>query len=97
MTKYLLLYRGPVTPPNAPHDRWPAWFASAGTRLIDRGSPMRDGQALHADGSLNGAESRVNGFSIVEVGGLEEARTMLDDHPYLELSDEHSIELFAIG
>jgi hypothetical protein len=50
MKKYMLLYKGPATPPNASHEKWPAWFDKLGDRLVSIGSPMNNGFALHRDG-----------------------------------------------
>jgi len=43
MHNFILLYRGPTTPPDASHQGWPEWFARTGDRLVDVGSPMLGG------------------------------------------------------
>ena len=58
MGRFMLLYVGPATPPNASHKGWPEWFAKLSDRLIDRGSPMADGRVLHGDGSTSGATTQ---------------------------------------
>jgi hypothetical protein len=33
MNRFLVLYVGPATPPDASHEGWPEWFAKLGDRL----------------------------------------------------------------
>jgi hypothetical protein len=63
--RFLLLYNGPSTPPEASHQGWPQWFDRIGDALIDLGSPMVNGLALRGDGVRDDATS-LNGFSIVQ-------------------------------
>jgi hypothetical protein len=46
MNCYLLLYKGPATPPGVSHEGWPEWFAQAGEAVVDRGSPMVNGCSI---------------------------------------------------
>jgi hypothetical protein len=64
MNRFLVLYVGPATPPDASHEGWPEWFAKLGDRLVDRGSPIVEGRALHGDGSTGDAAAQLNGYSI---------------------------------
>jgi hypothetical protein len=66
MQRFMVLYVGPPTPPDASHEGWPAWFGKLGDRLVDKGSPMANGLALRGDGSTGGAVTRLNGYSIVQ-------------------------------
>ena len=34
MNRFLVLYVGPATPPDASHEGWPEWFAGLGERLV---------------------------------------------------------------
>ena len=49
MKRFLLLYKGPPTPPQASHGGWPEWFTEIGDGLVDLGSPMANGVVVHAD------------------------------------------------
>ena len=46
MKKFLLLYQGPATPPDASHEGWPEWFNKLGDKLVDRGLPLAHGRSL---------------------------------------------------
>jgi hypothetical protein len=96
MTRFILLYVGPPTPPDASHEGWPAWFQKVGDRLADRGSPLKDGFALHGDGSTNPPATRVNGYSIVVVDDKEEVLGLMREHPYLSQGPEYSIEAHVL-
>jgi hypothetical protein len=68
MNRFLVLYVGPATPPDASHEGWPEWFAGLGDRLVDQGSAIVEGRALHGDGSTGEAAAQLNGYSIIQAG-----------------------------
>jgi hypothetical protein len=93
---FMLLYRGPATPPDASHAGWPEWFASAGERLIDIGSPMAGGFVVRADGSTRDETTPLNGFSIVAADDRDDALALIRSHPFLALGSEYAIEAFEV-
>jgi hypothetical protein len=97
MKKFILFYKGPITPPDAPHDKWPLWFNKAGEKLVDKGSPLAHGIALHSDGSTNDSAANFNGYSIVQAKNRNGVISLVKDHPFLSLgSGEYSIEIFEL-
>ena len=97
MKKYLLLYKGPATPPGASHEKWPVWFGKLGENLVDRGSPMSNGFALHSDGSESDAANSLNGYSIIQAKDRRAVTKLVQDHPYLGLDgDEYRVEVFEL-
>ncbi len=97
MKNFILLYKGPATPPGASHAGWSAWFKQAGERLLDSGSGMKNGLVLHGDGSTSDLPSNsiLNGYSIVQTEDVDDVITLAKEHPYLSLgSGEYSIEIF---
>ena len=96
MRKFMVLYVGPPTPPDASHEGWPAWFGKLGDRLVDRGSPLADGLALHADGSTGGAATQLNGYSVIQAEDVNEALGLVKDHPYLAQGRGYSIEAYRL-
>jgi hypothetical protein len=96
MTRFLLLYVGPATPPDASHEGWAEWFAKLGERLVDRGSAIVDGRALHGDGTTGAPAATLNGYSIIEAADQDEALGLIADHPYLTQGREYSIETHAL-
>ena len=97
MKKFILFYKGPPTPPDASHEKWPIWFSQVGDRLVDRGSPMQNGLALHKDGSTSASATNFNGYSIIQAENIDEALPLIKDHPFLILgTDEFTVEVFEL-
>jgi hypothetical protein len=83
MKSFMLLYRGPATPPDASHEGWPEWFQGLGDRLVDVGSPMI------GDGDLNG-------FSIVRAADRDDALELVRDHPFLAGGPAYAIDVYEV-
>src|SRR5262249_25237827 len=96
MSKFMLLYVGPPTPPDASHEAWPAWFAKLGDRLVDRGSPLANRVVVRADGSTVTGAVRVNGYSIIQAEDADEALRHVESHPYLPAGPEYSVEVYGL-
>jgi hypothetical protein len=97
MKKFMLLYKGPATPPGASHEKWPAWFNKVGDKLVDRGSPMDNGLALNSDASTSDSASDFNGYSMIQAENINEVVSLLKDHPFLSLGKgEYSVEIFEL-
>jgi len=96
MKKYMLLYKGPARP-GASHAKWPAWFNKAGENLVSIGSPMKNGFAIHSDGSKDASTTNLNGYSIIQAKNIKEVIKLVKDHPFLSAGDdEYRIEIFEI-
>jgi hypothetical protein len=94
MMRFVLLYSGPPTPPDASHEGWPEWFGKIGDALVDLGSPTANGFVVHADGSTSGHPRGLNGYSIVQAEDRGAALDLVRDHPFLALGSEYTIEVF---
>jgi len=92
--KFILFYTGPETPPDASHKGWFAWFEKLGKSIVDNGSPLSGGVVLRYDGTSVESKTRYNGYSIIEAKDKAKALELIKDHPYLQLGDEYSIEIF---
>ena len=98
MKKYMLLYKGPATAPDASHEGWPAWFGKVGDQLVDVGSPIVRGLALHKDGAPSKDATSLNGYSIIQAETIDDAIRLAKDHPYLSLGKgEYSVEIFELA
>ena len=98
MKKYMLLYKGPATSPNASHEQWPGWFSKAGENLVNMGSPMERGFALLSDGTTRDSATNLNGYSIIQADDIRDVISLVKDHPFLSLgSSEYSIEIFELA
>ena len=96
MTRFMVLYVGPPTSADASHEGWPAWFDKLGDKLVDKGSPMSNGLALHGDGSTSRSATHLNGYSIIQAEDMDEALGLVKDHPYLAQGREYSIEAYLL-
>jgi YCII-related domain len=96
MPRFMVLYVGLPTPPDASHAGWPEWFDKLGDRLVDRGSPLTTGLALHADGSTSGSATHLNGYSIIQAEDSNQALGLVQDHPYLAQGRGYSIEAYRL-
>jgi hypothetical protein len=95
MKQFIVLYKGPATPPDASHQGWPEWFQAAGPAVTDIGSPMMNGFSLVGDGTASDPAISLNGYSIVQAEDAATAQKLLASHPYLALGG-YSIEVFEI-
>jgi hypothetical protein len=105
MTKYLLLYRAPVSAADqmanadpeqaqAGMDAWMQWAGRVGPALTDMGSPC--GYAATVGASFPASEGQIGGYSIIEADSVDAARSLLDGHPHLMLGDGAGIDVHEL-
>jgi hypothetical protein len=95
MKRFLLLYSGPPTPPDASHKGWSAWFRGLGDALVDRGSRMVDGVVVRGDGATSEPPATLTGYGIIEAEDRDAAVDLVRDHPILQVRG-YAIELFEV-
>ena len=104
MSKFLLLYRGPATPmeeftPEQSAEQlraWGEWMGRIGSALIDGGAPF-GARAAVADDGTSPAPSDQNGYTIVEADNIDDARGLVDGHPFLsEGKGRFIVEIFEL-
>ena len=104
MTKYILLYQGLATDmadmteeqQKAVTDKWAEWMAKVGSALVDVGQPMANGVAIVDDGS-EGSAGQLNGYSIIQADNLDQARALVDGHPFLtDKSGKFSVLVYEL-
>lgn len=87
MTKYLVLYRAPVSASEqmanndpaaaeAGMQAWMAWAQRAGDALVDLGSPTQP--------VAGGQGDPIGGFSILQADSLDALEAVLEGHPHTE-------------
>ena len=92
MTKYLLLYRAPVSAAeqmgNADPDQaaagmeaWMTWAGKVGDALVDLGQPLQSVATVGAD--LGSGGGFIGGFSIMEADSVDTLKGLLDGHAHL--------------
>jgi len=105
MTKYLLLYRAPVsaqdqmanaTPEQAQAgmDAWMQWAGRAGSAIVDMGSPCSYAATVGA--SFPASEAHIGGYSVLEADSLDTLKGLLEGHPHLMMGDEAGIEIHEL-
>ena len=106
MTQFILLYKGPATPPAeiTPEmgaqltQAWEAWMGKVGASLVNGGAPfVGNSTAVVADGSTRSA-SDLNGYTVVEAPDLETAKTLVGGNPFLDDgSSKFAVEIYELG
>jgi len=93
MTKFMVLYRAPVTAreqmaatagpeqAQAGMDAWMAWAGKAGNAIVDLGAPLAD--AAWVGPGSGGDGLHITGFSILEAESADALTALLDGHPHL--------------
>ena len=104
MSKYILLYKGPATPmenftPEQGAEQmqaWNNWMGSVGSALVDGGAPFGS-RAARSDDGTTPAPGDLNGYTIVEAATIDDAKGLLDDHPFLsEGKGRFTVEVFEL-
>jgi len=104
MSQFIILYKGSTTPIEemSPEKNdeitkaWQDWMEEIGDSLVEMGSPMGKGIAVVDDGTEDIA-TELTGYSIIESGSIDEAKKMLNNHPFLsESNGDYSIEIFEL-
>ena len=104
MKKFILVYNGPATPMEQMTEEqgkktmalWQTWMEKVGGALVDIGAPMANGRAVVDDGS-EGEATDLNGYTIIEAEGMDEAVRLVEGHPFLsDHSGKFSVEVFEL-
>ena len=104
MKKFVVIYHAPASAMEqmgkaTPEDMekgmefWMAWANGIGDGLVDIGSPLGKGQSISKDGNLP-SESDITGYSVLQAQSMEEAKSMLQQHPHLQWAEGCKIEVF---
>ena len=104
MKKYIVIYHAPVdamqqSSQSTPEEMekgmqaWMTWVQKCGDRLIDMGSPLANGLTLGTDGNHVPSERGVVGYSILQADSMDEARSLLKDHPHMGWNAACQIEV----
>jgi hypothetical protein len=104
MKKFILLYKGPVTPmENMTKEQgekvmagWDRWMQKVGSSMIDIGAPMANGKAV-VDNGTTGSPTELSGYSLIQAESMDEALKLVEDHPFLsDKTGEFSVEVFEL-
>ncbi len=104
MSKFILLYNGPATPPEQMDKEkvqkimgtWKTWMENLGPAMLDMGQPMANGKSVVDDGS-KGKALELSGYSIIEAADIDEAVKLASNHPFLsDKTGKFSVEVFEL-
>jgi hypothetical protein len=104
MKKFIIIYHAPLDfmkdmANTTPEERkkgmeeWMVWAKKCGSKLVDMGAPLMNGQQLSPDGKSKSSNKNVVGYSILDAENLEEAKGLLKGHPHLAWNAQCSIEV----
>jgi hypothetical protein len=74
-------------------EAWMTWAKNCGDKLVSMGNPLANGLQLNPDGTDTASKKEVVGFSILQAGNIDEAKSLLQGHPHLGWNASCSIEL----
>jgi len=93
MKKILVIYHVPasamaqtmnVTPVQQAKgmEMWMNWAKRCGDDLLMIGSPLVNGRAVAADGTVSASDRNVSGYSMIQAENMESALKMMEGHPH---------------
>ena len=74
-------------------EEWMVWAEKCGDKLVDMGSPLANAMRLNSDGSSSSSVSGIAGYSVVQAEDMEEAKSLLVEHPHLKWAAGCDIEI----
>ena len=74
-------------------DEWMLWARKCGDRLIDMGNPLMNGQELIKGGQSLASKRNVIGYSLLQAENMDEAKSLLYEHPHIKMAADCSIEV----
>ena len=105
MTKYLLLYRAPVSARDqmanataeqaqAGMDAWMQWAGRVGSAITDMGAPVAYAGTVGA--TYPASEGSIGGYSVLEADSLDALKGLLDGHPHLMMGEGAGIDIHEL-
>ena len=102
MKKFIVIYHAPAAfkqMKNASKEEmkksmesWMAWAKKCGSKLLDLGAPLGNGQKLSKSSSTP-SKRDVVGYSILQANSMDEAKEMLKEHPHFAWAAGCEIEV----
>jgi hypothetical protein len=86
MKKFMFLHYGFETPTPEIEEAWGRWFASIADRMLDGGSPFKQGREVSRGGGKDlplGMES-LTGYTIISADSLDEAAKIAQGCPMIK-------------
>ncbi len=90
MSQYVIVYLG-GDQPSSPEEgkqhfsKYMDWLNSLGDSAVSPANPLKDTHTVNSDGSItNSGTSTMSGFTIIEVGSMDEALSIAGKCPFLD-------------
>ena len=104
MKKYIVIYHAPTEAmqpnENATEEdmkkgmeQWMVWAEKCGDKLVDMGTPLAGGIRLSPGGSSSASDKNAVGYSILSAANMDEAQSLMDNHPHLNWAAGCEIEI----
>ena len=104
MKKFIVTYQAPIdatwkTQESTPEEMeegmkaWMTWAEKCGNKLVDMGSPLGNAVTIRPGGSSADSASEIIGYSILQADSMEDALSLLKDHPHLNWNAECEIDV----
>lgn len=105
MKKFIVIYYAPMdamqqTEGSTPEEQekgmeaWMVWAKKCGDKLVDLGAPLMNGFKLNPDKSSEQSKKEVTGYSVLQAENMEEAKSLMENHPHLGWNAACSIEIY---
>ncbi len=72
---------------------WMSWKETMGQNLVDFGTPLMSGIRLFPDGNSEGSAKEVTGYSMIRAKDMDEAKSLLYNHPCFKSKSGCDVEL----
>jgi hypothetical protein len=85
MKKFVVLHYGFETPTKEIEEAWGKWFASIADKMVDSGSPFKQGREISSTGTKDlplGMDS-ITGYTIISAESLDDAVEIVKDCPMI--------------
>ena len=90
MPTFLITYHGGGGMPASPEAQqqmlsaFQAWAASTGDSMVDPGAPLGPSKVVTSDSVMDGqATSSVGGYTVLSAESIDEAVSLVKNHPFL--------------
>jgi len=104
MKNYIVIYHAPssameqsanATPEEIEKgmEPWMDWAKMCGDKLVDLGTPLTGGIKLSPGGSSASSEKDVVGYSILKAESIQDAKSLMENHPHLNWAAGCEIEI----
>jgi hypothetical protein len=76
-------------------DEWMKWFQTAGSSIVDGGSPLGRNMHVTKTGTTAHSGDYIGGYSIVHAEDMDKAKAMFSNHPHF-MQDGNTIEMLEM-